>query len=98
MGLVADDEALDQAFADIVELAASCRFGDCSHTQEPGCAVLAAVESGSLPERRFASWRKLEREARFQAIRADRGMAAAEKARWKRIAQFQRELSRGPRR
>ena len=95
VGLVADDEALDQAFADIAELAESCRFGDCSHTQEPGCAVLAAVESGSLPERRFASWRKLEREARFQAIRADRGLAAAEKARWKQIAQFQRQIARG---
>jgi ribosome biogenesis GTPase len=95
VGLVADDEALDQAFADIAELAEGCRFADCSHDREPGCAVLAALESGSLPERRYASWRKLEREARFQAIRADRGLAAAEKARWKQVSQFQRQIARG---
>ena len=97
IGLVADDEALDQAFADIAELADGCRFGDCSHTVEPGCAVLAALESGELPARRYASWRKLEKEARFQAIRADRGLAAAEKARWKQIAEFQRQIARGTR-
>jgi ribosome biogenesis GTPase len=95
VGLVADDDALDQAFADIAELAEGCRFADCSHTQEPGCAVREALESGDLPERRYASWRKLEREARFQAIRADRGVAAAERARWKRISQFQRQIARG---
>jgi ribosome biogenesis GTPase len=95
VGLVADAEALDQAFADIAELADECRFADCSHTVEPGCAVLAALESGELAERRYASWRKLEKEARFQAIRADRGLAAAERARWKRISQLQREVARG---
>jgi ribosome biogenesis GTPase len=95
VGLVADDDALDQAFADIAELALSCRFADCSHTSEPGCAVRAAMDSGDLPERRYGSWRKLEREARFQAIRADRGAAAAERARWKQIAQLQRQVARG---
>jgi len=95
VGLVADDDALGQAFADIAELALSCRFADCSHTAEPGCAVRAALDSGELPERRYASWRKLEREARYQAIRADRGAAAAERARWKQIAQLQRQVARG---
>ena len=95
VGLVADDEALDTTFADVAELAERCRFADCSHTVEPGCAVLEAVESGDLPERRLASWRTLQREARFQAIRADRGAAAAERARWKRIARAQREIARG---
>ncbi len=96
VGLVADADAIDQAFADIAELAQDCRFGDCSHTQEPGCAVLEALASGELPERRYDSWRKLEKEARFQAIRADRGLAAAEKARWKRISQAQKQIARGP--
>ena len=97
VGLVADDEALDQAFADIAELAQECRFSDCRHAAEPGCAVRAALESGELPERRYASWRKLEREAGFQAIRADRGLAAAERARWKQISQLQRQVARGTR-
>ncbi len=95
VGLVADDDALEQAFADIAELAQSCRFTDCRHAAEPGCAVWAALESGELAERRHASWRKLEREARYQAIRANQGAAAAERARWKQISQLQRQVARG---
>ncbi len=54
--------ALDATFSDVEELAAECRFGDCSHQHEPGCAVLAAVESGALAPERLHSWRKLQRE------------------------------------
>jgi ribosome biogenesis GTPase len=97
VGMVADEGALDLAFADVAALAARCRFSDCSHTVEPGCAVLAALDSGKLPERRLASWRKLEREAAFQARRADRGLQAAERARWKRITRQYRGLARGGR-
>jgi ribosome biogenesis GTPase len=51
-------------FEDIETLATGCRFGDCRHEREPGCAVRAALESGAIEERRFANWRKLEREHR----------------------------------
>ncbi len=95
VGLVADDDALDQAFVDVAALAARCRFADCRHGTEPGCAVQEALESGELPQRRYASWRTLQREARFQALRADLGAAAAEKARWKQIAQAKRQVYRG---
>ncbi len=61
---------LDQAFADIDELAARCRFSDCLHTNEPGCAVVAAVRSGALRPERVQSWRKFERELRASAIPA----------------------------
>ncbi len=61
---------LDQAFADVDELAATCRFTDCGHTNEPGCAVVAAVESGELLPQRVESWRKFERELEANTISA----------------------------
>ena len=64
-------EGLDKAFPEIEALAEQCRFADCSHDSEPGCAVLLAVEDGTLPERRLESWRRLVREARWIATRGD---------------------------
>jgi ribosome biogenesis GTPase len=55
-------DGLDEAFADIVELAAHCRFADCRHETEPGCAITAALADGSLPADRWTSDRELERE------------------------------------
>ncbi len=57
-----DDEGIERAFADIEALAAACRFDDCAHDREPGCAVRSAIEAGELPGARLASRRKLERE------------------------------------
>jgi len=76
VGIVATEEAVAATFSDIEELAAGCRFGDCLHTTEPGCAVVAAVEAGELPERRLDSWHTLRREAFRQAARADSRLAA----------------------
>jgi ribosome biogenesis GTPase len=56
------DEGLDEAFADIVELASQCRFADCRHETEPGCAVQAALASGELSRDRWESYRELQRE------------------------------------
>ena len=92
VGLVAAPDALDATFADVAALAARCRFVDCAHAAEPGCAVREAVESGDLPERRLASWRKLAREAAYQARRTDARLAAEERARWKRVT---RDYHRG---
>jgi ribosome biogenesis GTPase len=75
--------ALDAAFTDVEELAADCRFGDCSHEHEPGCAVLAAAESGALPWERLASWRKLQRELHAIAIRHDALLRKEEVRKWK---------------
>lgn len=83
VGVVADAAVVGSTFADVAELAQRCRFADCAHDREPGCAVREALESGALPERRFESWRRLAREAAFQARRADARLAAAEKSRWK---------------
>jgi ribosome biogenesis GTPase / thiamine phosphate phosphatase len=56
------DEAVDEAFSDVTALAAHCRFRDCRHDREPGCAVKAAVEAGQLDARRYANFVKLQRE------------------------------------
>jgi ribosome biogenesis GTPase len=59
---------LSRTFEDIEELAARCRFGDCSHTAEPGCAVRSAIEDGTLDEKRLESYRKLTREMSYDGM------------------------------
>lgn len=65
------EQGLEEAFEDVEELAARCRFGDCAHEREPGCAVRAALESGALPAERWQSYRKLQRELEALAARQD---------------------------
>ncbi len=96
VGVVADADALDTTFADVTELAAACRFADCRHTSEPGCAVRAALDSGELPERRFDSWQRLAREAAYQARRSDARLRAEERDRWKKITKEYHRGMRGP--
>jgi len=91
---LASSEGLEQVFADVEALTRHCRFGDCSHTVEPGCAVLDAVANDELSQRRLDSYRKLQREAAYQARRADARLAAAERAKWKSI---HKELKRSAR-
>ena len=69
VGLSADPEAVAMTFADIDELAPDCRFADCRHDTEPGCAVLAAVAAGDLAQARLDAWRALDREAAAAALR-----------------------------
>jgi ribosome biogenesis GTPase len=64
-------EAMTGAFADIESIAAGCRFRDCRHAAEPGCAVLAAVAAGMLPESRLESYRKLQGEQAYQTRQQD---------------------------
>jgi ribosome biogenesis GTPase len=75
-------EGMDSTFADIAELAARCRFNDCRHEREPGCAVLAADRDGTLPPGRLESYRKLLRELRALEIRQDKRAAADERRKW----------------
>lgn len=83
--LSADDDALRSSFADIEELAGKCRFRDCRHEREPGCAVLHAVDCGDLDSSRFESWNKQRREVAYFERRDDKRAMAEEKARWKTI-------------
>lgn len=71
LALWAADEGMSAAFSDIAELAERCKFADCRHESEPGCAVLAAVEEGILTPRRLDSWRRLTDELRVLAERQD---------------------------
>jgi ribosome biogenesis GTPase / thiamine phosphate phosphatase len=85
---------LDAAFADVEELAAQCRFSDCAHEGEPGCAVLAAVEDGSLAPERLESWRKLQRELHSIAVRNDALLRKEETRRWKLLNRDARSRTR----
>jgi ribosome biogenesis GTPase / thiamine phosphate phosphatase len=76
----------DSSFQDVQMLAAECRFSDCAHSQEPGCAVLAAVDDGRLELDRLRSWRKLQRELESIAARTDKRLRLERKRRWKQHA------------
>jgi ribosome biogenesis GTPase len=79
------DEGLHETFEDVEELAARCRFGDCRHEGEPGCAIAEAIDNGTLDERRFGNYQKLQRELAYFNRRHDKSLMAAEKKKWKQI-------------
>jgi ribosome biogenesis GTPase len=89
-----EGDGFDQAFSDVEELAGDCRFNDCTHTREPGCAVLDAVEGGALPLQRLRSYRHLERELAAAARRRDARLRAEELRRWKLITRDARARTR----
>jgi ribosome biogenesis GTPase len=89
-----DSGGIDEAFADVEELAAACRFNDCSHGTEPGCAVNAALASGELDQARYDSWRKLQRELRAIAVRSDARLRSEEKRKWQQRARDGRSRAR----
>lgn len=84
VGLWDAESGVGQVFAEIEEFARQCRFHDCAHEAEPGCAVLAAVEEGSLPERRLDSYRKLLRENRRIVAKTDARLRSEILKDWKR--------------
>ena len=98
IGLHDDGEGVALTFPDVEQLVASCRFADCGHGTEPGCAVQAALASGELDERRWHSWGKLQREAEWIARRTDPAARAAARKRWAatgRAGRAQAAIKRG---
>ena len=91
LGVSGADDGLAPAFADVADLAADCRFADCRHEGEPGCAVLDAVADGRLARDRLASHRKLEREAAHAARQTDRLAREADRRKWKAISSSTRD-------
>jgi ribosome biogenesis GTPase len=87
-------EGIDQAFGEIAALAANCKFRDCKHMDEPGCAVRAAVESGELAAERLESFHKLGREEKFVAAKQDAAVRAAQTRELKKLMKKQNQFYR----
>jgi ribosome biogenesis GTPase / thiamine phosphate phosphatase len=68
LGLLGADDGLDDTFSDIHGHSANCRFADCTHTDEPGCSVLLAVEKGILSDDQYQSYLKLNKETTFHDL------------------------------
>jgi ribosome biogenesis GTPase len=85
-------EGLEQAFSDIEELSAQCKYGNCGHSNEPGCALLAALADGRLDADRLENWQKLSREQEFQRRKADPAARQKEKDRVKVIHRGARKI------
>jgi ribosome biogenesis GTPase len=95
LGLYDDAEGIEATYADVAELATGCRFRDCGHRSEPGCAVAAAIDGGTLDPARFTAWRKLQAEAHRQLLRVDARARAEERA---KLRSFHRQLKDQPNR
>jgi ribosome biogenesis GTPase len=96
--LWAGAESVGQVFGDIASLAQRCRYGDCSHSGEPDCAVAEALAEGTLAPERWTSYRKLQGEARRHELLTDRTAAEAHKRWVKQIHRAQRQLYKDRRR
>lgn len=84
VGLLSED-GLDAVFPEIEALLSGCRYRDCGHDGDEGCAVEVAIDDGRLDPDRVAAWRKLHREAAYEARKHDVGAQAAERQKWKKI-------------
>jgi ribosome biogenesis GTPase len=85
---------VDSAFSDVAELAAECRFTDCAHETEPGCAVREALDEGTLSAERWSSYRRLQRELRSIEARSNVRVQRELKRRWRARARETRRARR----
>jgi len=89
-----DEEGLSRSFSDIEELATECRFRDCSHENEPGCAVQKAISDGSIEPERLNNYLKLKKEFAYLKDRQTMNPNAIEKARWKKISKIAKKIKK----
>lgn len=94
VGIGAASAGIADTFPEILELAEGCRFSDCRHEEEPGCAVRAAVADGTLPAARLGSFHRLVQELAFERDKAEIGLVRLEKKRWKAIGKIQRDIGK----
>jgi ribosome biogenesis GTPase len=81
-------DGIAETFRDIEELSRQCKFSDCQHETEPGCAIKRAIKEGILPETRFESYQKLQRELLAVERKKNPELMAEEKKKWKKIGQM----------
>lgn len=89
-----ENEGVGRTFSDIDELVTQCKFSDCTHQKEPGCAVLKAIEDGLLDPKRLVNYRKLQREAAHLRRRTDIRAKKAEQEKWKKISKLLRQIKK----
>ncbi|MGW5378565.1 ribosome small subunit-dependent GTPase A [Nocardia sp. NPDC003999] len=94
VGLWDAAEGIEKTFSDIETLAAQCRFGDCAHHGEPGCAVREAIDNGELTQRRLDSYDKLARENEWMRARTDKRLQAERERAWRDISKQHRKMFR----
>lgn len=91
---LSEEASLDEAFADIAQLEQNCKFSDCQHQTEPGCAIIEALDSGELEVDRWNSFLKLQKEIAFETRKVDKSLASAQKKKWAKLTQSVREKTR----
>lgn len=94
LGLWDSDSAPGDVFPEIADLAEQCRYRDCTHAGEPGCAVMEAVEDGAIDPKRYESWLKLVREMDYNEMKKNDGVRAAKKKRTKHYSKMLKEVYR----
>lgn len=97
VGIGTASTGMSDTFPDIRELAEGCRFSDCQHEQEPGCAVQEAVKAGKLSAARLENFHRLNRELAFEQDKAEIGLVRSERKRWKGIAKLGKEIQKARR-
>ena len=89
-----EESYLGETFEDIERLAENCRFKDCRHDNEPGCAVRQAIGRGTIDDARFQNYLKLQKELRYLAARREGRVRLEEKERWKKINQWAKQIKK----
>ena len=92
VGVGTSGTGINETFPEILELATGCRFSDCRHENEPGCAVRRAVEEGVLPKERLDNYHRLSRELEFQQEKSEIGLKRLERKKWKKIGKTARDI------
>jgi ribosome biogenesis GTPase len=85
VGMTEDDEGVREIFSDLDHLTLGCKFSNCTHQSEPGCAVLNAVADGNLADDRIKSWKKMQREQRYQEAARDQRLMSNIKKEYKQL-------------
>lgn len=94
VGLTEDSET-GEWFSDIESLFADCKFGDCGHESEPGCAIQAALDSGDLERSRWQNYLQMQKEIRYEKRKADKTFQSEEKKKWAKISVQIKQFKKG---